>query len=95
MASNSRSPAAVGETLRVVRVSRRISSLAPAGAITKIRRFGITAITRRSVINQSLNTNRSANWIADCALAACHEIGELFQFSVIFRKANQIDFVAA
>jgi hypothetical protein len=33
--------------------------------------------------------------MASCALAACHEIGGFFQFSVMLRKASQISFVAA
>jgi len=50
---------------------------------------------RAGCIDQSLKTNRSPNWIASWALAACHAIGGRFQFSVMCRSASQISFVAA
>ena len=50
---------------------------------------------RAGCIDQSLKTNRSPNWIASWALAACHAIGGRFQFSVMCRSASQISLVAA
>ena len=50
---------------------------------------------RAGCIDQSLKTNRSPNWIASCALAACHAMGGRFQFSVMWRNASQISLVAA
>jgi hypothetical protein len=50
---------------------------------------------RAGCIDQSLKTNRSPNWIANWALAACHAIGGRFQFSVMCRSASQINLVAA
>ena len=60
------------------------------------QREGVSEILCVSrLMNHSLNTNRSSNWMASCALAACHEIGGFFQFSVMWRSASQISFVAA
>jgi hypothetical protein len=50
---------------------------------------------RAGCIDQSPNTNRSPNWMASWALAACHAIGGRFQFSVMCRSASQISLVAA
>jgi hypothetical protein len=50
---------------------------------------------RAGCIDQSLKTNRSPNWMASWAFAACHAIGGRFQFSVMCRSASQISFVAA
>jgi hypothetical protein len=50
---------------------------------------------RAGCIDQSLKTNRSPNWIASWALAACHAGGGRFQFCVMCRSASQISLVAA
>ncbi len=34
------------------------------------------------------SANRSPNWIANCALAACHSLGGFFHFAVMFRSAR-------
>ncbi len=50
---------------------------------------------RAGCIDQSLKVKRSPNWIASCALAACHAIGGRFHFSVMWRRASQMSLVAA
>ena len=39
-------------------------------------------------IVHTVNTNRSPNWIANCALEACHSLGGFFHFAVIFFSAR-------
>ena len=44
--------------------------------------------------NQSVRRNLSSNWIAIWALAACHEIGGLFQRFWTFCSTSHKSFVA-
>ena len=46
-------------------------------------------------ITQSVCMKRSSNWMANWALATCHEIGGFFQRACTLRSTSQMSLVAA